>query len=178
MALVNANYVILYMNVGCNGRVTDGVVDQCSLSTDLEINALNMPPPRALPGRKKPVPYVIVSYDAFAMTKHMIKPYPLRGQPGPNSVQLPVITRKENGGELFGILANKFRVLRKPILQAPETTVKVVSAVYALHNFLLKRKESATHCMPLGEVDQSTDDQWTNGPMDEDQSTREMRPGT
>lgn len=39
----------------------------------------------------------------------------------------------------FGILASRFRVFRKPILLAPQTTVKLIKASCALHNWIRKR---------------------------------------
>ncbi|KAL4084288.1 hypothetical protein QTP88_028113 [Uroleucon formosanum] len=38
----------------------------------------------------------------------------------------------------FGILANRFRVFRKPISLAPETVVKLVKAACSLHNWIRK----------------------------------------
>ncbi|KAJ8966817.1 hypothetical protein NQ317_006323 [Molorchus minor] len=87
MALADANYKIIYANIGANGRISDGgVFNNCGLSTALEENTLNLPPPEPLSGCNKPVPYVVVADDAFALKPHLMKPYPFRNQPGINRV--------------------------------------------------------------------------------------------
>ena len=46
LAVVDANYRFLYVDVGCNGRVSDGgVFRNSSLNTAFERNSLNIPPP-------------------------------------------------------------------------------------------------------------------------------------
>ena len=54
MAFVDAHRRFLYVDIGCNGRVSDGGVwDGTSLSQYLKDrnNPLNIPPPKELPGR-------------------------------------------------------------------------------------------------------------------------------
>ncbi|KMQ83974.1 nuclease harbi1-like protein [Lasius niger] len=61
MVMVDANYKFIYADIGCNGRVSDdGVFQNCSLSTTLETNSLNIPKPKPFPGGDKPVPFVVV----------------------------------------------------------------------------------------------------------------------
>lgn len=141
MALVDANYKFIYVDVGCNGRVSDGgVFTNCSLSRALEQNSLNIPPPRQLEGRDKSVPFVIVSDDAFAIKPYIMKPYPFRNQPGPNRVFNYRLSRARRVVEnAFGHIAHRFRILRKYIELCPEKAIKVVLAICVLHNFLLSR---------------------------------------
>ena len=50
MALVDGDYKFKYVDVGCNGRISDGgVFKNCSLSTALEANQLNIPKAAPLP---------------------------------------------------------------------------------------------------------------------------------
>lgn len=142
MALADATYKFLYVDIGCNGRVSDGgVFNNCTLSVALANNTLNFPCAEPLPGRKKPVPYVIVADDAFAMKPYLLKPYPFRGQPAPNRVFSYRLSRARRVIEnVFGLIANRFRILRKPIELGPEKSACVVSAICVLHNFLMSRK--------------------------------------
>lgn len=74
LAVVDANYKFLYIDIGCNGRVSDGgVFQQSSLFTALENNSLNIPPPEPLPGSSLPVPYTIVAESAFPLKKYIQK---------------------------------------------------------------------------------------------------------
>lgn len=146
MALVDANYKFLYVDVGCNGRVSDGgVFGNCSLSRALEENILHIPKERALEGRNKPVPFVVVADDAFALKPYIMKPYPFRNQPGPNRVFNYRLSRARRVVEnAFGHIANRFRILRRPIELCPEKAIKLVLAICALHNFLLTRNFNIT----------------------------------
>ncbi|CAC5395563.1 unnamed protein product [Mytilus coruscus] len=59
MAAVDASYRFIYVDVGTNGRTSDGGTFQnCSLNQALECNDLNIPEPTPLPSRNKPTPYV------------------------------------------------------------------------------------------------------------------------
>ena len=42
-----------------------------------ERNPLCLPTSKPLPGREKPIPYVLSGDDAFPLTKDLMKPYPL-----------------------------------------------------------------------------------------------------
>lgn len=47
LALIGPNYEIIYFDVGCNGRISDGgVYNKCELSKCLEQNTLHLPSPR------------------------------------------------------------------------------------------------------------------------------------
>ncbi|KAJ8931570.1 hypothetical protein NQ314_015517 [Rhamnusium bicolor] len=68
-------------------RISDGgVFNDCGLSTALQENTLNLPPP--LSGRTKQVPYVVVADDAFALKPHLMKPIPL----APEKVKIIITT--------------------------------------------------------------------------------------
>ena len=87
MIVADPCYKITYMNVGCNGRISDGgVFLQSSLFPALENNSLDLPPYSPLPGRSMPVPYVFVADDAFAIKPYLMKPFPYKNQSAPNRV--------------------------------------------------------------------------------------------
>ena len=49
LALVDANYKFIYLDVGCNGKISDGGVFRNSmLSKRISTNLLNIPGPRTL----------------------------------------------------------------------------------------------------------------------------------
>ena len=68
LAIVNANYKFVYVNIGCNGRMSDGgVFRNCDLYQELEGKCLSIPEPTLLPGTHSLFPYVLVADDAFLL---------------------------------------------------------------------------------------------------------------
>lgn len=167
LAVADAEYKFTYVDVGCNGRVSDGGVFQnCSLGDGLERGILHLPDAEPLPGREMPVPYCFVTDDAFAMKPYILKPYPFRDQPASNRIFNYRLSRARRIVEnSFGIIANKFRVLRKPMNLGPETVVDIVLAICILHNFLLTHSSRSSYLLP-GLVDT------------EDEETHERIPGS
>ncbi|XP_034061143.1 protein ALP1-like [Gymnodraco acuticeps] len=79
MALVDSNYKFLYVDVGCNGRISDGgVFGGCSLQDALENKTFNIPAPAPLPASDQAVCYHIVADEAFPLKEYLMKPYPNR----------------------------------------------------------------------------------------------------
>ncbi|XP_046666546.1 uncharacterized protein LOC124358292 [Homalodisca vitripennis] len=68
-ALVDADYNFMFVDVGCQGRISDGGVFKNSLSctTILKKGNLKLPPPSPLPNSSIPSPYVILGDDAFCI---------------------------------------------------------------------------------------------------------------
>lgn len=143
MALADANYKFTYINIGVNGRISDGgVFNQCSLSEQLENNTLHVPDSRSLPGRNKKVPFVIVADDAFAMRSYIMKPYPFRNLHGTQRIYNYRLSRARRVIEnVFGIISARFRLLRKTIELEPKKNSIIVSAICVLHNFLISRSQ-------------------------------------
>ncbi|XP_064639806.1 uncharacterized protein LOC135495272 [Lineus longissimus] len=75
LALVDADYKFTYVDVGQNGRASDGGVYKTStLAKALETGELNITSKCQLPGTDKLVPYVFVGDDAFPLNNGMMKP--------------------------------------------------------------------------------------------------------
>ncbi|CAH1995003.1 unnamed protein product [Acanthoscelides obtectus] len=76
LAVVDAKYNFLYVNIGCQGRISDGgVFNNCELNEKIQNNALNIPEPTALPPRTEEVPFYFVGDEAFALSENMMKVY-------------------------------------------------------------------------------------------------------
>ncbi|KAJ8888792.1 hypothetical protein PR048_008284 [Dryococelus australis] len=141
IADVDAQYRFTHIDVGCNGRVSDGgVFGRSALYHALESGELPMPRPKCLPGRRREIPYFFVADDAFALRSFIMKPYPFRGLSFSERVFNYRLSRARRVVEnSFAIAANEFRVLRKPMSE-PTKSEKVVLALCALHNFLISRR--------------------------------------
>ena len=130
LAVVDANYKFLMVDVGCNGRISDGGVYRNSkISLALEENSLNVPISRSLPGSTKPIPFMIVADDAFPLKTYIQKPYSQIGLTREKRIYNYRLSRARRIVEnAFGILANRFRVFMTPIGLAPEKVKKIVLA--------------------------------------------------
>ena len=156
--MVGPEYEFLYVEVGANGRNSDGEIwDQCGLKKALEKGTLNLPPPKALPGRSMKVPFVATGDDAFPLKSYLMKPYPQKGLSVDKRIFNYRLSRKrrisENG---FGILANRWRVFRRPIALGPEKVRKITLAAIALHNWQRSSASVGKVDLPVGLVDQES----------------------
>ncbi|KAJ4425591.1 hypothetical protein ANN_27787 [Periplaneta americana] len=160
MALVDANYRFTYINVGAPGRDSDGGVYQnCSLSSALENNTVNIPRAKPLPGRNKPVSYVVVAEDAFALKSYIMKPFANRNQSVSERIFNYRLSRARRIVEnAFGLISARFRCLRKTIELSPKTVERIVCAAWVLHNFLTSQTQSASLYAPRGTFDVENQD--------------------
>ena len=141
MALVDAEYRFRYVDIGSNGRVSDGgVFSGCSLFQALETKQAGIPEPRPLPGGEVPTNFFIVADEAFALKEYLIKPYPHRNLTRPQRIYNYRLSRARRVVEnAFGILANRFRVFRSAIHLEPHNVEHIVLAACVLHNFLREK---------------------------------------
>lgn len=139
LGLVDANYKFLFIDVGTNGRVSDGGVFRNSLLySAIATNRLNFPEESPLPGRSRPVPYVIVADAAFPLSRNILKPFPFRNMSWPQRIFNYRLSRARRVVEnAFGILCNRFRILLNTINLTPQKAKTITLACIALHNFLL-----------------------------------------
>ena len=153
MGVANANYELIYADVGTNGRVSDGGVwSECSLRKNLISGSIKLPSCRALPKSDKSAPYVFVGDDAFPMKPYLLKPYPFRSQNKEQRIFSYRLSRARRIIEnTFGIMSKKFRVLQTSIALTPDRAEHVVLATIVLHN-LLRHEYSSEHT-PQGSID-------------------------
>ncbi|XP_031328882.1 uncharacterized protein LOC116159923 [Photinus pyralis] len=140
LALVDANYIFRYVNIGVNGRISDGgVFNQSSLGIALKDcpETLNIPQPTYLPGQDVLTPYVIIADDAFPSLTNLIKPYSHKKLSFEDRVYNYRVSRARRMVESsFGILANRFRVLLQPINLNAEKVEIITLTCVLLHNYL------------------------------------------
>lgn len=133
MAVADANYQLIYVDGGCNGRISYVDVScNCSLHEALESKQLPLPKQEALPERYLPVPYIMVADDVFPMTSYILKPYMYRNQPAPKRIFNYRLSRARQSIEnVFGIMSSRFRVIRKQMNLAPDKVRNVTLATCA-----------------------------------------------
>ena len=138
MALVDSDYRFLWMDVGCNGRISDGgVFAGSTLQQALQQRASMFPDPAPCPGDERPISYYICADDAFPLQENLIKPFSYKEMQYERRIFNYRISRGRRVVEnAFGILANRFRVFLTKIALEPNKVVKIVLASCALHNML------------------------------------------
>ena len=70
MAVVDADLMFRYIDIGTNGRISDGgsgVWNKCSLCEAITGNKLNLSDTEPLSSRNTPIPYMFVADDAFGL---------------------------------------------------------------------------------------------------------------
>ena len=111
LALVDAEYKFMFLDVGAVGAESDGgVFAQSRLAAILQDHKATLPP--AEPLQQDPegphIPYYIVADDAFALRPWLMKPYPCRGLTHEERVYNYRLSRARRVVEnAFGILANR-----------------------------------------------------------------------
>ncbi|XP_063836770.1 uncharacterized protein LOC135085916 [Ostrinia nubilalis] len=83
LALVDSDYCFLFADIGSQGRISDGgVLNQSNLWKKICDGTLNLPPSCPLPGSNTNMPYVFLGDGAFALSTHIMKPFPGHHQLG------------------------------------------------------------------------------------------------
>lgn len=138
MAIVDANYEFIYVDVGCNGRVSDGgVIDNTTFYDKLLGKALKLPSSDRTTSNMN---FVFVADDAFALHENILKPFPEKSLSKEQRIFNYRLSRARRTVEnAFGILCNRFRVFHTAINMKPEKIDKIVLAAVVLHNFLRRK---------------------------------------
>ena len=129
LALVDANYSFLYVDVGSPGRAGDaGMFSHCSLKKALDAKSLHLPSPSYLDGVNGSISYHMVGDDAFQLRPELMKPFPHRHLDAGQRIFNYRLSRARRVVEnAFGILANRFRVFLSTINLSPD---KVTDLIY------------------------------------------------
>lgn len=150
-AIVDANYNFIYVNVGCQGRISDGgVFSSTTFNKLLEDNTMHLPEENQLPNSELKSPYVFVGDDAFPLSKNIMKPYAGNHTKGSSErvFNYRLSRARRISENVFGLISNVFRIFRKPLLLEPQTACKVTLAGCYLHNFLRKSASKSIYNPP------------------------------
>ncbi|XP_040205977.1 protein ANTAGONIST OF LIKE HETEROCHROMATIN PROTEIN 1-like [Rana temporaria] len=154
LAVADANYYFSYIDVGSYGSCVDSnIFDHSSFGQMLHEDGLDLPENCPLPVTGPTLPFVFLGNEAFALGEHLLKPYLNFSR----NLQEKVFNYRHHRAqkvveEAFGILSNKWHVLRTPINLDMQDAITAVKSACALHNFVLEREDfifedSLTHSM-------------------------------
>lgn len=142
MALVNAKFEFLMVDVGKNGEVSDGgFLEQTKFYNLLLNDELCLP---VSEDTKQNLPFVFLGDEAFPSHKHLVKPFPevlLNKEREIFNYRLSMAQHVARNA--FGIMINRFRIFHTAINLLPEKIEKVVLACCVLHNYLLRHDSEA-----------------------------------
>ena len=137
LAICDAHYRFTIVDVGDAGRQNDsGVLYNSTFEQALESGTLCLPSTSDLPGTTIRAPFVFVGDAAFPLRTDMMRQFPGKNLEDLQAVFNYRLSRCRRVIEnSFGILAARWRILRRPIIASPENAVIFTKAAIALHNF-------------------------------------------
>ena len=160
MAVVDALYNFILIDVGYYGRNSDGgVLANSQFGKAISEGRLKIPAGKSLPFSQcgTSIPCVIIGDEGFPLKNYLMRPYSGRGLPEKKRIFNYRLSRARRCVEnAFGILAHRWRLLRRPIQALPKNAEIYVKACCVLHNFLMK-KSHATYTEALSDEPQSRD---------------------
>ena len=147
LALVDANYRFLFVDIGEYGSNTDGNIFKFStFGRKYMAGELDTPPPKTLPGMQNegPVPHVLIADEAFPLRNDLMRPYPRLESSVPRNEAIfnfRLSRARMCVENAFGILCQRWRLFDRRIPLDPVNVDKVVQACCCLHNFLTEDKD-------------------------------------
>ncbi|XP_063794791.1 uncharacterized protein LOC134956748 [Pseudophryne corroboree] len=139
MAIVNADYEFIYIDVGKNGRASDGGCLKDTIFYErLLSNQLHLPEAESC---KNGMNFVFVADEAFALHEHILKPFPQRSLTHEKRIFNYRLSRARRVVKnAFGILSRRFRIFNSAIDLRVDKITWVVNGCCALHNYLRRKK--------------------------------------
>lgn len=141
LAVVDARYRFIIVDVGAYGRNSDGgILMNSEFGRHLQHKMLNIPPNKCLPGTTDEMPHVFVADEAFPLSQNIMRPYPGNQLPGNQDKRVfnyRLSRARRIVENAFGILQNKFEVFQKKLRIQPKYLDYVILACICLHNYVI-----------------------------------------
>ncbi|KAK4875354.1 hypothetical protein RN001_011776 [Aquatica leii] len=138
MATCDAYMRFIMVDIGSSGANHDSAVFRNSGMGSAILNGtLSIPPPKKLPQTNIVMPHYIIGDAAFPLHTNIIRPYPGSNlDEKKNTFNYRISRARRTIESAFGILSQRWLILRKPILASVEVCELIVQATVVLHNFL------------------------------------------
>ena len=115
---------------------------------------MSLPKPQPLHENRKETVFVCVGDDAFSLTNYIMKPNSQKDLAIDNRIfKYGFLRARQISENAFGILANRWRVLRKPFSLQPEKVKIITFAILILHNWLRSESSSGRIYVPPNLID-------------------------
>ncbi|XP_069680511.1 uncharacterized protein [Periplaneta americana] len=154
LAVVDAHYRFTVIDVGAEGRNSDGGVFSNSVfGKALKDGSLNIPADEPLVPHGQSLPFVFVGDEAFPLKRYLMRPFP-RDQVHNNEPKSVFNYRLSRARRIventFGILVSQWGVYEKPFRCRVELVDKIVKATCVLHNYMRQN----IYVTPVGQCEQ------------------------
>lgn len=159
LAVVDADYCFTVIDVGSYGASGDSnVFKKSNFYQRLKSNQLNIPNPQKLPHDEEgePQPFNFVGDEAFALSRHVLRPYSKKNLTMKQRVFNYRHCRARRMVECtFGILANKWRIFHRPIDVDVRFSDIIIKTCCILHNFVrrndgVRTEDESYECLLQG----------------------------
>ncbi|XP_067203340.1 uncharacterized protein, partial [Linepithema humile] len=143
-AISDAKYRFIVVDIGGEGRQSDGGVFRNSLIRNyIASGSLKLPNLKPIEVDGLILPYVLLADEAFPLTNFIMRPYPRNDRLDLSKKVFNYrLSRARRVVEsAFGILAERWRIYRKPIISSIANAKKIVQATVVLHNFIINNEE-------------------------------------
>ncbi|KAJ8928821.1 hypothetical protein NQ314_018566 [Rhamnusium bicolor] len=140
MAVANAAYKFVYVDIGAYGKDCDSsVFQQTVFWKKVKNGSLNIPDPAPLQ-QDLILPFVLVRDEAFALDENLLRPFGGQNLTVAKRMFNYRLTRARRFVECtFSILANKWRIFHRALNISKEFAKDIVKATVILHNFFRER---------------------------------------
>lgn len=142
MAVVDAEYKFIMVDVGSAGRNSDGGIYRNSyISKKFANQEFNVPEPEHLIENGPKLTYFLIGDAAFPLSMYLLRPFSANNINLKKTIFNYRLSRARRCVEnAFGILAAKFRLFRRPIIADKKNVIKFVKSCIVLHNFLITKE--------------------------------------
>lgn len=140
MALVSADYKFLMVDIGAQGRHSDGgTFKNSEMGRRFSEGLMDLPSLSIIdPVHTQPLPFVIVADEVFQLNSFTMRPYPGRNLTAERRIFNYRLSRARRV-IAFGIMAARWRIYHKIMNTSLATTEAIVQATVCLHNFLITK---------------------------------------
>ncbi|XP_024085617.1 protein ALP1-like isoform X2 [Cimex lectularius] len=140
-AVADANYKFLTVDIGAYGKQSDGgTFRETKLCKNLMTVPHNWPKPKEIPGTTTYAPFVLVGDEAFPLMENLMRPFPGTALTEDRRRFNKRLSRSRTVVErAFGIMTNKWRILRKEIETSVQHADHIVHCICVLHNIVIDK---------------------------------------
>lgn len=168
LAVCDANYIFIFVDIGAYGRRSDGSIFRSSLiGQKFHNKEMNFPESQPISIDGPALLYVLVGDKSFPLTEYLLRPYPGRGSLNEkrNIYNYRLSRARRMIESSFEIVRSQWRILRRPIDTTVDTCMKIVQTIICLHNWLRVKDIGHDEYIPSNLVD--TDNTWRSDITDE-----------